>query len=418
MDVVIRAIASGDPAVDAMIRLFGEAYPIMSLTSADAVNRAADRITAALDEPGTRYVVAERDGAVVGAMRLYDYTMNVRGRDALAGGVGSVAVALAHKRRGVARALIAWYLDHYRSRAAALAILHPFRPDFYRALGFGYGTPTYRYGFRPASLRDGGARGTVRTLREGDVDAMLACAARVHATQNGDIARRRETLVRALADPSVRYAGVDDGGELRAFLHTTVELGPKQTNNRNRLIARDVVAETPEHLAALLGYLRAQQDQFLDVTIESQDPALFLAADDPRDLSDRAVAPPAAHRFAETGLGMMYRVLDHDRAFAHLPAAAADFALRVETADAWYPPTALAATYRFGTAGAPQRDDAMLPDATLRIGIADLSSLVVGSLGLRDLVRHRLAAVEPADRTLAVARLFDAGDPPVSYARF
>src|SRR6202011_5945411 len=119
---------------------------------------------ATLEHPGTRYVVAECDAELAGAMRLYDFTMNLRGRDALAGGLGSVAVSLAHKRRGVARALVAWYLDYYRERGAPLAILHAFRPDFYRKLGFGYGVPLHQYGFRTAALRAEGARGTVRLL--------------------------------------------------------------------------------------------------------------------------------------------------------------------------------------------------------------------------------------------------------------
>ena len=45
-------------------------------------------------------MIALRDGVLAGAMRLYDFQMNVRGRDALTGGVGSVGVARAHKRQG------------------------------------------------------------------------------------------------------------------------------------------------------------------------------------------------------------------------------------------------------------------------------------------------------------------------------
>ncbi len=76
-----------------------------------------------------------------------------------------------------------WYLDDYRERGAAFAILHPFRPDFYRALGFGYGTPTARYRFAPAALRAEGARGTARLLGEADLEAILDCTERVRAAR-------------------------------------------------------------------------------------------------------------------------------------------------------------------------------------------------------------------------------------------
>lgn len=56
--------------------------------------------------------------------------MNVRGIDALTGGVGSVAVALAHKRQDVARALIALYLDYYRTRGAACRRAASVSPGF------------------------------------------------------------------------------------------------------------------------------------------------------------------------------------------------------------------------------------------------------------------------------------------------
>ncbi|MDB5095388.1 MAG: putative GCN5-like N-acetyltransferase [Candidatus Eremiobacteraeota bacterium] len=413
----IRIVETDDAAVPAMARVYADAYPVLEIASADALAGYTERMRATLERPGTRYVVAERGGAVLGVMRLYDYTMNVRGIDALTGGVGAVAVSLAHKRQGIARALIAWYLDFYREREAPFAILHPFRPDFYRALGFGYGTPVQRYGFRPAALRSHGARGTVRLLDEGDFDAIVACTERVRRTTNGAIARQPWALRQALGDP-IRFVGVEEGGTLRGLMLTAVKRGSPETQNRNRLVVRDLMYEEPVHLAALLGYLRAQQDQFAEIFIETQDPVMYLAADDPRDGSDRVIAPPAAHRVAETALGMMYRVLDFERAFAHLGAAERPLVLRVDVSDAFYAPTAQAMTFRFLPNGAPQRDDDAAPDATLRIGIADLSSVLVGSLALRDVVRHRLASVEPASALASVARAFAADQPPASTARF
>jgi len=413
----IRVVGADDPAINAMARVMADAFPALGIASADALARATERMRATLERSGTRYVVAERAGAVAGAMRLYDYTMNVRGIDAVTGGVGAVVVSLAHKRQGIARALIGWYLDFYREREAPFAILHPFRPDFYRALGFGYGTPIHRYGFRPATLRSDGARGTVRLLDEGDVDEIVACSERMRRTTNGAIAHQPWMLERTLGDP-VRFVGVEENGALRGLMLTAVKLGSPETQNRNRLVVRDLIYEEPAHLAALLGYLRAQQDQFAEILVESQDPVMYLAADDPRDGSDRIVAPPGAHRVAETALGMMYRILDLERAFAHLGPAEEPLVLRVDVNDAFYAPTARAMTFRFTASGAPHRDDDAAPDATLRIGIADLSSLLVGSLALRDLVRHRLAGVEPASALTSVARAFAADQPPASTARF
>jgi GNAT superfamily N-acetyltransferase len=410
-----------DPAlIAALARLMADAYPIMGITTSAALDDYAERMAQLIrdDDPAWIVVIAQRDGVLAGGMRLYDYRMNVRGRDALAGGVGSVAVARTHKRQGIARALIGWYLDHYRERGAPFAVLNPFKLDFYRTLGFGYGTPMHRFRFAPGTLRDDGARGTPRELGTGDLDDLLACYERVRAATNGLIAKHRSVTERALADAALRYVAVEDDGTLRAFMQTSVVAADPELRNRDELVVRDLAYEDDASLAALLGYLRAQRDQFARVVIESQDAAFHLCAADPRDGSDVAVAPPAAHRVAETGLGTMYRILDVERALAHVPGTPAPLVLRIDVDDPFQPAVGGTRTFRFGPSGAPRRDDAAAPDATLTIGIHDLSSVVVGSLSVRDVVRHRLATVEPARALAIVDAAFRADQPPVCTTRF
>jgi len=70
------------------------------------------------------------------------------------------------------------------------------------------------------------------------------------------------------------------------------------------------------------------------------------------------------------------------------------------------------------TVAAPRRDDGATPDGTLSIGIHDLSSLIVGSLRLTDLVRHRLASLEPRDMLAPVDAAFASPQPPFCATRF
>lgn len=403
----------------ALARLTVDAYPIMHVTSEEEIAKLAARLESEANQAQTRWVVAERDGALTGAMRLYDYTMNVRGRDAFSGGVGSVAVSREHKRQGIARALIGWYLDHYRERGAPFAILHPFRFDFYRALGFGYGTPVHRYRFATGALRDRGARGTVRSVGIADAEAVEACYERVRARTNGLATVHRWRLERLLGEAVLRYVAVEDGGEIRGFMQTSVvNASDDLLRNRDELLARDLIAEAPAYRAALVGYLRSQSDQFPRVMVEAQDGSLYLISDDPRDGSDESVAPPAGHRIARTGLGMMYRILDVEPAFAHLPPSPVPFTLRAEIEDAFFAPTCGAWTFRFGPHGPPQAARAADADATLRIGIADLSSALVGALRVRDLVLNGLASIEPPAMLHTVDDAFRADEPPVCITRF
>jgi predicted acetyltransferase len=342
----------------------------------------------------------------------------VRAHDVAAVGMGSLAVGLAFKRRGIGRALVQRYLEGARASGATFALLHPFRLDYYRALGFGYGTPVQRYRFAPAALRAHGARGTVRLLGEHDLDVLLACSERLRAATDGLLARHRDATARLLADPQLHYVAVEDDGVLRGFMQTSVLLGPDDTWNRNELLVRDLLAESPAHLAALLGYLRAQRDQFARIVVETQDESFALVAEDPRDGSDLRIANPVTHRVAETGFGIMYRLLDLERAFALLGPVDAPFVLRVEVQDAFFAATSGTWTFRFGTQGPPRRDEGARPDATLALGLHDCSSLIAGSLDLRALIRHRLATLEPEAALDQVARAFQVDQRPLCTTRF
>jgi hypothetical protein len=231
------------------------------------------------------------------------------------------------------------------------------------------------------------------------------------------IKRHRTPLQHALRDAELRYVGIEDAGTLRGFMQTKPIVN-EHLQNRNELEVRDLLSEDDAYEAALLGYLRGQRDQLARVTIESQDAAFYLAAGDPRDGSDVAVAPPTAHRVAETGLGIMYRIVDIERAFATLPAADAAFVLRLEIDDRFVAQTGGGWTFRFGPHGAPRRDDGARPDTALAIGIHDLSSIVLGSLRLRDVVRHRSASLEPRERLESVDAAFAVAQPPVCATRF
>jgi predicted acetyltransferase len=419
--VAIRAVAPDELAAlaPAMARLMASAYPVLRATSDESLDRLATTLRESAGDPDSAWAIAVRDGELVGQMHLHDFTMNVRGRDALTGGVGAVAVALAHKRQGIARAMIAWYLDTYRRRGAPFAALYPFRLDFYRALGFGYGAPVYRYRFSPGTLRASGPRGRIRFLSEDDADAWIACYTRVRATTHGFMSRPRASALRALRDRELTVVGLERDGVLRGFLQTRVRVPADETlRNRDELLVHDLVAEDDDALDALLGYLRAQSDQFARVAIESADPALFLASDDPRDGSDVSVSPPAVHRVAEEGLGIMYRVLDVDAALAYLAPSREPFTLRLAVDDPLVAANSGARAYRFGPDAAPARVGGERYDATMAIGIADFSSLVMGSLRVRDLVRYRRTSLDPASLLPQIDEAFRSGTLPRCATRF
>ncbi len=121
--MVIRALGAEPPPheLERVTQVLGQTYPIMGLDSLEKSAAFARDLGESARNPYLHWIVAEEGGDLRAVMALYDFTMNVRGTDAPAGGVGSLAVALGHKRRGIARAMIAWYLEYYREGGAAFA---------------------------------------------------------------------------------------------------------------------------------------------------------------------------------------------------------------------------------------------------------------------------------------------------------
>jgi predicted acetyltransferase len=404
-----------------LIEIGAEAYPIMKFDAAArdaAFERGHDR---ALRMPESRYVGAYRDGRLVGAMCVYDFWMNVRGTFAFTGGVGGVAVAPEHKRTGVARDLIRGFLDEYRERGAALAVLHPFRPGFYRKLGFGYGTKMQQYRVALDALPAGGARDRVRRLGPGDVDRFLATFERVARSTNGLFRREPWRAAAALADESLRTYGYEDASGLGGYLTYEVRLGDTGTQNRNELYVHELLYETPAALGALLAFARSQRDQFAALIVNTQDPDFHFLLDDPRNGSDRVLFPPAYHETNAQGLGIMYRLINIsafvNAAVETISFGALDGTVRVALRDGFLESNSGVYAIAF-EAGRPRpAATSAAADVDLQIDVADFSSLVMGSVRLRSLIAYGRAVLSNHEWLQRLDVAF-AAQPPQCLTRF
>src|SRR6056297_179043 len=85
------------------------------------------------------------DEKLTGIMILFDFTINFRGKQIRTGGIGGVGVDLVYKKRHICRDMIEFGLEHFMDQGIYSSVLHPFRVDFYKNMGFGLLTPFYRY---------------------------------------------------------------------------------------------------------------------------------------------------------------------------------------------------------------------------------------------------------------------------------
>lgn len=141
----------------AFARIAVNAYPSFKIFSEKDLMEHADRLRHHMDvDPRAHYFGLFRSGSLLGGFCMWDhFSLNLSGTTVKAGGVGSLAVDLLHKKEKVARDIMIASLRHFRGKGIPVVTLYPFRADFYRKMGFGYGTKMNRYTLRPADLPSG-----------------------------------------------------------------------------------------------------------------------------------------------------------------------------------------------------------------------------------------------------------------------
>jgi predicted acetyltransferase len=413
MSTEIHPIPDHDIAQFAQIVL--GAYPSTSAPPAEMAERLR---RGRVENPATELYGLYRDGALLGGMRLFDYTMLFHGIAVPVGGVGLVAVDLLHKKEHVARDMLRFYLRRYRAAGAPLAALYPFRPDFYRQMGFGYGTKLSHYRVRPADLPHHGARSHLRELSAADMPAFLACYQR-YAQQTHGLFLRAEVEARRFFEGAGRVLGYVDGDAVQGYLAYGFRPGPSGAFIDNDIDVRELVYEHPAALAELLGFLHSQADQIARVIFNIQDDQLHQLLHDPRG-GDGRLFPSVYHETNAQAVGIMYRALDLPGLFAAL--AEHDFGgqslvLGLRLHDSFLPENDGETLLRFRD-GRVSRDDSAPPDVRLSLSVGIFSSLLMGAVDFTSLQRYGLAEIDDRNYSGSVSRLFFSPARPICLTPF
>jgi predicted acetyltransferase len=310
---VVKLLADED--FEEYARLSLEAYPAMFTEMSD--ERKSDWIKRMQEQQklnvGIQYAGAWRDEKLVGTMRLHSFDMNVHGVVIPAGGVGNVAVDLRRKKEHVAKELMEHYHKLYRDSGAPMALLWPFRPDFYRNMGYGYGRKMNKYAMKTDDLPRGSKTG-VDYLGEGDIDTMLECFNRYARANHGMILKKRPFFERLIQ--RYKVVGYRKDGKVEGF----IAIKFKKINPNHFLLqnieVEYLIYENRDALSGLLAFLQTQLDQVERVVFLTMDDDLHFIPHDPRN--------GEAHIFQTSqesnvqAVGMMYRVINKELLFKKL----------------------------------------------------------------------------------------------------
>ncbi|MGE5652843.1 MAG: enhanced intracellular survival protein Eis [Bacillota bacterium] len=378
-------------------RLQASAYPAIPVPAETSAQRT--RELAEKDTTSSFWGVFDEE-QLLGCMRLLDFSMNYFGTMIPAGGVGSVAVDLLHKKQRVAFELIQFFLDYCAQKGQQLAILYPFRPDFYHKMGFGYGQKGNLYSFTPASLPSTKSRPQMVYLTQDDIPLLTQFCADYVAHHHGYCMKSQyeiESLVKAHS-ANRTLVGYKVGGKLKAYIAFGFVRAHETNFVKNNLNIREWLWDGNDALTACCSFLHAQADQINRITFSTQDPDFHLLLGDVRNGSDNMFRP-VYHESNTAGVGLMYRIVSVER-FLKGGAASRDYggmtaSVELQVTDTFR--TANSGRYHLSfEQGRLNVHDQPQPDAiALGIDIADLSSLLVGSVDIAALYRFGRVQLDP-----------------------
>ncbi len=402
------------------VEIASGAYPLMIPHQGETLDGFAAELRARMEaDPRMSLHGMFRDSEMLGGMIYYDFRMNLFGTPVTVGGLGLVSVDITSRRQHAAREMVLAFLRHYDEYGAPLAALYPFRPDFYRRMGFGFGTPVYEHVLPPASLPASEMRKFVRLASAAESPQIAACYWGAFTSTHGLFEKSEADFRRPIEKGRSRVAVFEGPGGIQGYMAFSIEKAPGENPMAQDVSVTELVWNSREALEGLLGFLCSLSDQVRFVRLRIQDEEFVNLLLDPRDCSHR-VFPPVAHQTAAQGIGIMYRILDL-KWFFELAAGHSfgreSFTLTIDLKDDFLPGKTGSTVVRFEEGMAKVQARAR-PGLRLTIGIDCLTSMLLGCARMRTLYDYGLAEVSDKSAVPLLDEAFRVPRRPICWTAF
>jgi len=399
-------------------RVMMDAYP--GFYTNTATEQIAENITKTNNRPDVNYYGAYKGDALVGSFNIWDFDMNLRGTMIKAGGVGSIAVDLGHKKEKVCREIMHYFLGTLRKNGANMALLYPFNSSFYHRMGFGFGTLLQQFRVQPDDLAGGDSKANIVRLGEDSAGKLADFYNSRVKTTHGLIAKTADEFATRLKAPANKaFAYLDSDGAICGYIVFQFRKGSEENALVNDLFVTELLFDSPEVYAEIMAFVKSQNDQVRYVVINTQDEGLIHTIPDPRNHMERMLFP-VYQEVCRTGLGIMYRICDVEAFFADIAGCLfddLDMTLTVNVRDSFIQDNNRPFLLKF-SGGLCQVAADGTSDAELCIDIADFSSLIMGSSSLASLVKYGKAQLSDASYLSKLNRAFAVDEKPVCLTYF
>lgn len=370
------------------------------------------------NDPDVTFYGMFEEEKLIGVMRLFDFQMNCFGKIVPASGIGFLGVHLMHKKEKVARDMLKFYEKHYCEKKIPVGTLLPFRPDFYKKMGYGLGSKMNQYRIAASRIKPYYGESDIRYIREDELEKMLDCHDRVVEKTHGMIRKIGDEKKAIFSDDFNRVVGsYDKDGNINGYMVYKFQNGKAGNYTVNNIYMKEMTYENSEVLNKLLGFLKKQEDQVNLLILNSEDEYFYYLFDDPRNDSLNYIP----YGYLETNtqaVGVMYKIFnikDAFEQFIHRNYNGSNLGIKFSIKDDFFKKEEeLIVNFEKGEA----KFEKSTFDITVSMGIADFSAMFMGSASPKGLYNLGLLKIDDTDYLDELDRAFYCSQKPVCYTDF
>jgi len=251
------------------------------------------------------------DDELIATMKIIDFQMNISGKMKPATGLMALGVHPLHKKKGAALDMVKYFEDYTVRSGAVIALLLPFRIDFYKKMGYGFESRLYEYRLPTSALPECRDMADMRFLSSEDMDEILRCHAAYVRNNHGMIDKFPDEIRDMEEDTAIRRVGYigHDGKTLRGYVAYHYESNSPVNYTLNRIEVSELTYDAPETLIHLLGFLRMQEDQDQEVVLRTGEEDFYHLLEDPADVSGNYVDFGCLQTNIAT-INVMHKIID------------------------------------------------------------------------------------------------------------
>lgn len=403
-----------------LIELLTNAYPLAIQSGESEMDKLVKNLEKSLELRTDIHISAVKDDAkTIGCMRYHDFQMQFLGKKVLTGGVGMVAVDLLNKKKGIAKMILTDFLTHYKEEGALFTALYPFRPDFYKQMGFGFGKSLNQYRISPRDFPKGHGKENCVYLTDKDIPSILESYHRYQEETNGLFDKYEDEFKKEM-DKGHRFIGFRQNNKLTGYFSFSFE----KTSDRNVMTqdmrVHEILFEDVETLMAFSGFFNSQLDQVERVIINIQDQDFQFLFNDPRNDSQHNMAPHF-QECSTQGTGVMYRLIDNKLFFeTYKNHNFGNQTLKVtfDIEDDFFKENNGAIKVAFNEGIPTLLNNSDITDVIISMSVANFSSLLTGCVSYKSLLRYGQTELSNSSAVESVNRLFIGIDAALCMTRF